>query len=102
MPQWPEDTRHRRHSGDVGGWRRRGRACDGTRRAMSTRAALNDLRSNGERLWNTLMEMAEIGKAASGGCTRVAFTDEDKEGQELFIKWAEAAGCRIARDRIGN
>lgn len=64
--------------------------------------AVGGLRINGERLWETLMEMAEVGKAKDGSCNRLALSDEDKEGQELFIAWAQAAGCRIARDRIGN
>jgi N-carbamoyl-L-amino-acid hydrolase len=69
---------------------------------VSTQSALSELRVNGERLWDTLMAMAEVGKTKAGGSHRLALTDEDKAGQELFIGWAEEAGCRIARDEIGN
>lgn len=48
------------------------------------------------------MDMAEVGATQEGGCDRVALTDADKMGQELFVEWAAAAGCLVTRDRIGN
>lgn len=60
------------------------------------------VRVNGERLWNRLMEIGEIGATAGGGCNRQALTDEDKSGRELFIRWCRAAGCEIRIDQIGN
>jgi len=30
---------------------------------------------NGERLWDSLMEMAKIGATEKGGCCRLALTD---------------------------
>ena len=42
------------------------------------------LKINGERLWASLMAMAEIGATARGGSCRPALTDEDKAGRELF------------------
>ena len=60
------------------------------------------VRVNGERLWNRLMEIGEIGATAGGGCNRQALTDEDKNGRELFIQWCRAAGCEIRIDQIGN
>ncbi len=35
-------------------------------------------RVNSERLWNSLMEMAQIGATEKGGCCRLALTDLDK------------------------
>ena len=59
-------------------------------------------RVNGERLWSRLMQMAEIGATASGGCNRQALTDGDTAGRQMLSRWAEAAGCRVRTDGIGN
>ena len=63
---------------------------------------MNELRVDGERLWGSLMEMAQIGATAAGGCRRLALTDADKQGLELFRTWASEAGCRISQDAAGN
>ncbi len=65
-------------------------------------ATVRDLRVNGERLWDSLMEMARIGATPKGGCCRLALSDEDKQGRDLFVEWCEAAGCRVTVDRMGN
>ncbi|MCR9195420.1 MAG: Zn-dependent hydrolase [Hyphomonas sp.] len=57
---------------------------------------------NGERLWQRLMDMAAIAPTEKGGNNRQALTDEDVAGRKLFIKWAEAAGCSVRLDEIGN
>jgi N-carbamoyl-L-amino-acid hydrolase len=57
---------------------------------------------NGERLWDTLMEMAKIGATEKGGCCRLALTDLDKQGRDLFVQWCEQAGCTIKVDKMGN
>ncbi len=56
----------------------------------------------GDRLWDSLMDMAKIGATEKGGSCRLALTDEDKEGRDLFIKWCEDAGCSIKIDKMGN
>ena len=61
-----------------------------------------EIKANGERLWNTLMEMAKIGPGEYGGNRRLALTDEDIEGRKLFQKWAADAGCTIRQDTMGN
>ncbi len=48
------------------------------------------------------MEMAEIGATARGGCNRPALSDLDMQGRRLLSRWAEAAGCRVRVDAIGN
>lgn len=48
------------------------------------------------------MEMAAVGGTPDGGCSRLALTDADKQGLDVFAGWARAEGCAIARDRIGN
>ena len=45
------------------------------------------LRVNRERLWDSLMQMAEIGATENGGSCRLALSDEDKLGRDLFIDW---------------
>ena len=41
-------------------------------------------RVNGERLWESLMEMAKIGPGIAGGNNRQTLTDADAEGRRLF------------------
>lgn len=48
------------------------------------------------------MRMAEIGATAHGGCCRLALSDEDKAGRDLFVEWCRGAGCEIRIDRLGN
>lgn len=50
------------------------------------------LKINGERLWASLMAMAEIGATARGGSCRLALSAEDQAGRELFSHWCTAAG----------
>lgn len=57
---------------------------------------------NGQRLWDSLMEMAKIGATPKGGVCRLALTDLDKQGRDLFVRWAREAGCSISVDRMGN
>ena len=57
---------------------------------------------DGQRLWNTLMAMAEIGPTANGGSCRLALTPEDAAGRRLLLDWCEAIGCTWRVDRVGN
>ena len=61
-----------------------------------------NLKINGERLWDSLMDMARIGPGVAGGNNRQTLTDEDGEGRALFRKWCEAAGCEMGLDQMGN
>ena len=61
-----------------------------------------NLKINGERLWESLMEMAKIGPGIAGGNNRQTLTDEDAEGRALFQKWCEEAGMTMGVDEIGN
>jgi beta-ureidopropionase / N-carbamoyl-L-amino-acid hydrolase len=60
------------------------------------------LRINSARLWDSLMQMAKIGATPKGGVCRLALTDLDRQGRDLFVQWAREAGCTISVDRIGN
>ena len=61
-----------------------------------------NLSINGQRLWDSLMEMAKIGPGIAGGNNRQTLTDEDAEGRALFQKWCEAEGCTMGLDQMGN
>ena len=60
------------------------------------------LRINHERLWQSLMDMAKIGATPRGGVCRVALTDVDLQGRDLFVRWAREAGCEVEIDQMGN
>ncbi len=59
-------------------------------------------RVNGQRLWNSLMEMAKIGATLKGGVCRLALTDLDRQARDLFISWCKAQHCTIKVDKMGN
>lgn len=61
-----------------------------------------NLRINGGRLWESLMDMAKIGPGIAGGNNRQTLTDEDKEGRALFQRWCEAAGLTMGVDKMGT
>ena len=61
-----------------------------------------NLKIDGDRLWDSLMEMAKIGPGVAGGNNRQTLTDEDAEGRALFQSWCEAAGLSMGLDTMGN
>lgn len=63
---------------------------------------MNVLKCNGERLWQSLMDMAKVGATDKGGNCRLALSEEDRAGRELFIGWCREAGMSITFDAIGN
>ena len=63
---------------------------------------LSNVRINGQRLWDSLMEMAKIGGTPKGGCKRLTLTDVDKQGRELFRSWCQQAGCTRQDRRDGQ
>jgi N-carbamoyl-L-amino-acid hydrolase len=69
---------------------------------MTSEARANELAVDGERLWGSLMEMARHGATAKGGVCRLTLGDADRAGRDLFVSWAEAAGCTVSVDGIGN
>jgi beta-ureidopropionase / N-carbamoyl-L-amino-acid hydrolase len=65
-------------------------------------ADLSNVRIDGARLWDSLMEMAKIGATPKGGVKRLTLTDLDGQSRRLFRKWCEAAGCTVTIDEMGN
>jgi len=61
-----------------------------------------ELRINGERLWQSLMDLAQIGATPKGGVKRLALTDLDRQGRDLVVSWARDAGLQVTIDQIGN
>ena len=57
---------------------------------------------NGDRLWASLMEMAQLGATVKGGVCRLALTDLDRQARDLFVRWCEDAGCTVSVDAVGN
>ncbi|MDX1466480.1 MAG: Zn-dependent hydrolase, partial [Halomonas sp.] len=56
--------------------------------------------TNARRLWQRIMTMAEIGATPAGGSCRLALTDEDRRGRDLFLEWSREAGCEVRIDRL--
>jgi len=63
---------------------------------------IESLRINGPRLWDSLMELAQIGATPKGGVCRLTLTDLDKQGRDLVTRWAIDAGMAVTIDKIGN
>jgi len=63
---------------------------------------MRNIAIDGTRLWDTLMEMGKIGETAKGGSCRLALSDLDREGRDLFVRWCEAAGCSVSVDTMGS
>lgn len=61
-----------------------------------------NLKVNGARLWDSLMEMAKIGPGVAGGNNRQTLTDADGEARHLFKTWCIAAGATIGVDKMGS
>ena len=60
------------------------------------------IRVNGERLWDSIMEMAKIGATANGGSHRLTLSDEDKVARDLFASWCADAGMSMTVDNMGD
>jgi beta-ureidopropionase / N-carbamoyl-L-amino-acid hydrolase len=69
-------------------------------------AALHDLRVDGDRLWQRLEALGEIGAVhgpnGERGCARLALTDVDRDGRDLVVSWMRDLGMSVSIDGIGN
>ncbi|MEU1056693.1 M20 family metallo-hydrolase [Streptomyces sp. NPDC005876] len=62
---------------------------------------------DGDRLWRSLMELAEFGayddeQTGLRGVNRLALTDADAQGRHKLLSWMEAAGLTVRFDAVGN
>ena len=63
---------------------------------------IGDIRIDGARLWQSIMEMAKIGATKNGGSHRLTLSDEDKTGRDMFANWCKDAGLTISIDDMGD
>ena len=63
---------------------------------------MNELRVNGDRLWNSLMEMARLGATPKGGVCRLALSETDLKARDLLSEWCWELGMEIRFDAMGN
>lgn len=59
-------------------------------------------RVNPDRLWSSLMAMAEIGKTPAGGVRRLALSDADRAARDRLAAWLREAGLAVRVDDLGN
>ena len=60
-------------------------------------------RIDGQRLWDSLMAMAQIGATAKGGVRRLALSEVDRAGRRArFAAECVALGLTLRTDTIGN
>ena len=57
---------------------------------------------NAERLWTSLMDLARVGGTPKGGVRRITLTDADRQGRDLFVRWARDTGLTVRTDEVGN
>lgn len=55
-----------------------------------------------QRLWDQIMETARFGGTPKGGIKRLTLTDDDKQVRDWFKTQAEALGCTVMVDEVGN
>ena len=60
------------------------------------------MRIDADRLWQSLMDLAQIGATPLGGVRRITLTDLDRQGRDRVVQWFEAAGLEVRVDPIGN
>src|ERR1700734_2693578 len=65
-------------------------------------SAAQNLKIDGQRLWDTLMHTARIGATPKGGICRLTLTDLDREVRDWFKAQCEALGCAVTIDEVGN
>jgi N-carbamoyl-L-amino-acid hydrolase len=69
---------------------------------MPARSARVNLSINRDRLWQSLMASAEIGRTPAGGLRRLTLSDEDKAIRDLFARWVREGGWQLTVDRLGS
>jgi N-carbamoyl-L-amino-acid hydrolase len=60
------------------------------------------LQIDARRLWQTLMDTAQIGATAKGGICRLTLTDLDRQVRDWLKAQCQALGCAVTVDEVGN
>ena len=68
----------------------------------SSNVTPTSIRVDGARLWQSLMDLAQIGATPKGGVRRLALTDLDRQGRDLVVGWLRDAGASTEIDGAGN
>ncbi|MER9493221.1 Zn-dependent hydrolase [Mesorhizobium sp. M0006] len=55
-----------------------------------------------QRLLGRIRELGDIGRDDNGRLIRLAASDTDRQGRDLFVGWLRHAGLEIVIDRVGN
>lgn len=71
---------------------------DGTVQAQTYLQA----QTNGQRYWDSIHESCQWGATDDGGMNRLTLNDDDKQVRLWFIAEAEALGCKVTVDSMGN
>jgi beta-ureidopropionase / N-carbamoyl-L-amino-acid hydrolase len=61
-----------------------------------------NLRIDATRLWDSIMETAQIGATPKGGVKRLTLTDLDRQVRDWFVAACEKLGCIVTVDELGN
>jgi N-carbamoyl-L-amino-acid hydrolase len=64
--------------------------------------SMQNLTINPQRLWDSLMDTAQIGGTEKGGICRLTLTDLDRKVRDWFRSQCEALGCTVTVDQVGN
>ena len=57
---------------------------------------------NPDRLWRSVMDIAEIGPTQQGGSCRLALSSEDTQARAMFLDWCGQLNLHFEQDAIGN
>ena len=64
---------------------------------------MGKLRINGNRLWDRLDELAQVGAIPGTlGSSRLALTKEDGQARDLVVSWMRQLEMEVSIDQIGN
>ncbi|WP_027037928.1 Zn-dependent hydrolase [Mesorhizobium ciceri] len=55
-----------------------------------------------QRLLGRIRELGAVGRDSEGRLIRLAASDTDRQGRDLFVGWLRQAGLDVAIDRVGN
>ena len=63
---------------------------------------MQNLQIDAQRLWDCLMQTAQIGATPKGGLCRLTLTDLDRQVRDWFKAQCEALGCTVTIDEVGT
>ncbi|MFA9557796.1 Zn-dependent hydrolase [Evansella sp. AB-rgal1] len=64
---------------------------------------MEEYKINEERLWNSLMDLAQIGALPEKqGVTRLSLSEADLEGRKFLIQLMKDCGLHVRIDKVGN